>query len=260
MDCPVCSRLTMDFGELQVRGRHLARYRRCPDCDFIFVVNPTWLEEAYAGPLTASDVGGVDRNLRFARSLRAIIEGFFDHHGRFIDYGGGTGLLTRLMRDAGYDFYWHDSHCPNLYAEGFVADMSGASHYELLTAVEVLEHLPDPLAALCSIAGLADNLLFATQLLPEPPPRPGEWWYYGPEHGQHISFFGRRTLALLAEKHSMSYVTNGQNLHLFSTRRLSPIKFKLLTWDPVVSVVGTLCRRPSRLPLDFKSQRDAGQG
>jgi hypothetical protein len=256
MRCPVCTAETAEFGRLLVLGRHEAVYRRCPQCAFIHVLDPRWLDEAYASPITCSDVGLVDRNLRFARTARVVISCLFDRHGRFIDYGGGAGLFTRLMRDAGYDFFWHDRHCRNLYAGGFSADLGAG--YELLTAVEVLEHLTDPLATLREMTGLSRNLLFMTQLLPDPPPAPGEWWYYGAEHGQHVSFFARETLQRIAGMLGLHFATNGHSLHLFSARPVSATAFRVLTCEPVAALLGPVLRRPSLLPCDFRSSR--GQG
>lgn len=240
---------------MQVFGCHEAIYRRCPACEFIHVANPFWLEDAYNNPLASSDVGGVDRNLHFARILRAVIEGFFDHRSQFVDYGGGVGLLTRLMRDAGYDFFWHDSHCQNVYAEGFQADLNAVGRYELLTAMEVFEHLKDPLPAVEKMTAIAENLLIMTHLVRDPPPRPGEWWYYGPDHGQHVSFFSSKTFMLIAQKYRLYYVTNGLNLHLLSARPVSFVKFKFLTWYPLAVLYGAFWRRTSLLPEDFNTKR-----
>ena len=46
------------------------------------------------------------------------------------------------MRDKGYDFYWQDIYSKNLYATDF--EYTKNTKYEMLTAYEVFEHLPDP--------------------------------------------------------------------------------------------------------------------
>ncbi len=45
---------------------------------------------------------------------------------------------------------------------------------------------------------ISRNILFTTTLLPSPMPQPGTWWYYGLEHGQHISFYSLETLQSIA--------------------------------------------------------------
>jgi hypothetical protein len=44
--------------------------------------------------------------------------------------------------------------------------------------------------------------LFFTEPLPIPAPPIADWWYYGPEHGQHIAFFTREALQQLAARFS----------------------------------------------------------
>lgn len=53
---------------------------------------------------------------------------------------------------------------------------------------ECLEHLPNPIEELKSIAKISDMIIFFTELLPNYIPDKS-WWYYSFETGQHISFF-----------------------------------------------------------------------
>ena len=46
----------------------------------------------------------------------------FEANARFIDFGGGYGVFTRVMGNIGYDFYWRDAHRENLFAKRFAAD------------------------------------------------------------------------------------------------------------------------------------------
>ena len=80
---------------------------------------PYWLEEAYSTPIAAEDTGILKRNYDNRIIASAVIEGFFNAGAQFLDYGGGWGILTRLMRDDGYDFYLMDKYSENLFARGF---------------------------------------------------------------------------------------------------------------------------------------------
>jgi len=219
------------------------------------MLEPHWLDEAYAEAINASDVGLVRRNLEFARITRVVIHQLFDREGRFLDFAGGTGLLVRLMRDAGYDFYWRDRYCTNLFARGFEAPEDSGERFELVTAVEVLEHCVDPLAALQEMLTCTESVLLTTELLPDPPPAAGDWWYYGLEHGQHVSFYTRRSLEILAARLGMQLVTNGRNLHLLSPRRVSGARFRLLTQPAVAALLSPWVKRPSLQAGDLEQMQ-----
>ena len=63
-----------------------------------------------------ADTGLVSRNLGIARRLAGLLYFGFDPKARYLDFAGGYGLLTRLMRDRGFNFYWHDLYCENVFA------------------------------------------------------------------------------------------------------------------------------------------------
>jgi hypothetical protein len=136
----------------------------------------------------------------------ALISLLFPNGTRFLDYAGGYGTLVRLMRDRGFDFYWSDPYAKNLHARGF--EHVPGSRYDLLTALEVLEHLPNPLEDIARMLDLADNVLVTTELLPEPAPVPPNWWYYAVKGGQHISFYSTDSLRKIAS-HFNVYLLGG---------------------------------------------------
>lgn len=102
------------------------------------------------------------RNLHNAGVTAALISLLFPNGTRFLDYAGGYGTLVRLMRGRGFDFYWSDPYAKNLHARGF--EHVPGSRYDLLTASEVLEHLPNPLEDIACMLDLADNVLVTTEL------------------------------------------------------------------------------------------------
>lgn len=232
-----------------VLSRHRVRYWRCGACGFVQTEEPYWLAEAYAQALSALDVGAVSRNLRLAGITQSVIARFYDANGLFLDYGGGTGLFVRLMRDAGYNFRWLDKFATNIFARGFEA---GPGEFELLTAFEVLEHLPHPVEELAMMLRYSRNILCTTVLLPDPAPAPGQWWYYGLEHGQHVSFYTRRSLQVLADRFQLHLCSHGE-LHLLSKAAIKPRRFRLSTNRRVVSWTQRFRRRPSLADRDFQA-------
>lgn len=257
--CPVCETDLHFFAPARVLGHVPAFYMLCPRCGVVALPNPTWLDEAYSDAISSLDVGLLSRCTRLARFTAQVIRAQRLSGGVFLDWAGGYGTLTRLMRDRGYDFRHDDPLCANIFARGHEAGPEPAS-YALATAFEVFEHLPDPADALQSIASSTDFLLFTTYLLPAPTPRPGQWWYYTPESGQHITFYTLRSLALLADRLGFQLLSDGVSRHLFcrgpltsATRFLfSPQRRALLAGTARVraAAASALRRGPASRPLD----------
>jgi hypothetical protein len=199
----------------------------CPNCKFLFAGNPSWLQEAYKSAINLTDTGLVERNISFHKILSLIIYLLFDKKGEFLDYAGGYGLFTRLMRDTGFDFYWYDPYCENLLSKGFEYNMSSKGKAEAITAFEVFEHLENPLPEIEKMLTYSSNIFFSTELLPVPVPKPENYWYYGFEHGQHISFYSPETLSFIARKYGLKYYNLG-NLHLFSEKNFSLLYLRAL--------------------------------
>ncbi|WHZ20390.1 MAG: hypothetical protein OJF55_002539 [Rhodanobacteraceae bacterium] len=221
MTCRLCGAPTEAFGEGVVLSRHRARYLRCTRCGYVFVESPHWLDEAYADhAIAALDTGIVVRNLWLADAVDALLRWRFRDVRTALDYGAGTGLFVRLMRDRGHDFRWSDPHCENLFALGFEADPHAA--FDLVTCFEVMEHLIDPLAVFEQLAARAPILIFSTELLPEHDNRLGEWHYYAPETGQHVGFFTAASLQAVAMRLGRHFASDGRMLHAFTTEPLNP--------------------------------------
>jgi hypothetical protein len=225
--CRACASATMPFAEGTVLGDVTVTYVRCPACGMVQAVDPTWLDRAYSAPIARMDVGLLDRCLVLSHITAAILRSEKARTGRFLDWAGGYGALTRLMRDRGYDFAHHDPMADNLFAPDHEAREVGAQRYSMITGFEVLEHLADPVNELAPLAATTDRLLMSTELLPATAPKPGAWDYYSPETGQHISFYTAEALQRLAVRLGFDGVVVGGLVHLFyrgsvngSTQRL----------------------------------------
>ena len=200
---------------------------RCNETGFVQTEEPYWLQEAYSSAITTLDIGLVQRNLEMADIAHPMIMKYFDHTASFLDYAGGYGLFTRLMRYKGFDFYNTDKYCDNLFAE--YHDLKFAEQgkrFELTTAFEVFEHLPSPIVEISEMMAYSDNLLFSTVIIPDKIPAPGEWWYYSLETGQHISFYTIESLKYIAKKFDKHFYSNGKNVHLFTKNKLATDPFK----------------------------------
>lgn len=141
--CKVCGSATAHFGRQRVLTAFNAECRRCSACGYVFVVEPHWLEQAYSTAIAALDTGIVTRNLWLADATCALLGLSLRGVRRSLDFGGGSGLFVRMMRDRGHDFHWWDAYSPNLLACGFEA--RAEDRFDLLTAFELVEHLVEPM-------------------------------------------------------------------------------------------------------------------
>jgi len=251
--CVVCSSGVVPHGQTQLRSSLTVNYYRCPGCGTIQSEEPYWLEQAYATPINRSDVGYISRNIRLRDASRLLIDLQFNPKGRFLDYGAGYGMFVRMMRDAGYDFWGSDAYCSSLFAPDFTVDGRPPERYELITAFEVFEHLPKPAEVIRPIFDMTDSLFFSTELIPDRSPQPGEWDYYGLDHGQHITFYTRHGLALLAESVGARYYNLGRDLHLISRRALAPFKALLCSKTKICKLYNLLPVKSSKLLSDHKA-------
>lgn len=219
-NCKICGSETKVAFQATVLDKYSVTYYQCTVCDFIQTETPFWLNESYSSAITFLDIGLISRNLKLSEKLSCIIDLSFNPNGKFIDYAGGYGILVRIMRDKGYDFYRQDIYCENLFAKTF--DVSDAeilqkNSYELLTAFEVFEHLVDPLAEISKMLEYSSNILFSTELVPQSGIKDSnEWWYITPETGQHIAFYTEKSLHIIADKLKLKYYKINNGLHLFS--------------------------------------------
>ena len=209
---------------LNIKCTDLINYYYCETCGFLQTEESYWIEESYKESINLSDTGILSRNLILSNITTSIIYLYFNKSGKYLDYAGGYGIFVRLMRDIGVDFYWQDKFSQNLFAKGFKYDES--EKYEMITSFEAFEHFQNPVEEIENMLTYSSSILFSTDLLPVPPPRPDEWWYYGLDHGQHISFYNVKTLKHIADKYDLNLYTNGQNIHLFTKNKISRFLFK----------------------------------
>lgn len=227
--CPLCLSGRDKAFSATLLKKHSVEYWYCNSCGLLQTQEPFWLEEAYADAIAVADTGLVARNQGLARKLSTLLYWCFDQQCQYVDSAGGYGLLTRLMRDVGFDFYWHDEYCQNLLARGFEANKVD-KEVAAVTAFEVLEHVPNPLDFISDCLKKYDTstIVLSTELFQGMPPAPEDWWYYTLDTGQHISFYQMRTLEWLASKLSLNLYSN-RDMHILTDMNLDRRLFRLAT-------------------------------
>jgi hypothetical protein len=91
--------------------------------------------------------------------------------------------------------------------------------------------------------------------VPEPIPSLDAWWYFAPEHGQHISFYTLESLRIMAKAGGRFLYTNGANIHLFSRTPLSEYWFRKAIIERNSQWIGLWRPRKSLLDEDWQRVR-----
>ena len=223
--CRICGSQTIPVGTKTGRFRPQEfSLRRCPACGYSYVANP-WTDyaaiysEAYydgkgADPLVdyRFELDSPDKTIRFYewRGILTAVKSLvsIQPSTRWLDYGCGNAGLVRYCQSHGLSHVYGfepgairdaASRVAPLLDEQELARQQGT--FDVVTAIEVFEHIEDPLPALKQIRSLLKpgGLLFCTTGNAEPR-RPNliDWQYVVPEI--HVSFFEPETLRQAMQK------------------------------------------------------------
>jgi SAM-dependent methyltransferase len=218
--CRICGARTQRLGD--VRGRYSQRdyeLRRCDTCRFAFIANP-WTDFAriYDDRYYAGEGADPRVDYRFElshpeltvrqyewRGITSIVEQLLGGLAgvRWLDFGCGNGGLVRYLGD-------HTSALASGFEEGSIAARArqlgvpisssmparaDPASFDVVTAIEVLEHTIDPLAELRRIRQVlrpGGLLLLTTGNAAPFSANLPRWSYVVPEI--HVSFFEPGTL------------------------------------------------------------------
>lgn len=234
--CPIDDFVMQPLFRAEIMRKYDVQYYYCSQCSLIQTEQPFWLDEAYSRSLAECDTGLMERNLHNALRVSAVVRTIAGTHARVVDVAGGYGILTRLLRDIGFDCVWDDKYSENIIAPGFesIPDRGGG---DVCCAFEVLEHIEDPVLFMRETEKQygCRFLLFSTELFCDMPDR--TWPYYAFNTGQHISFYSRKTLKTIANSMGWSYQALPRNLHLFSAE---PIRLSqsIILQSPLLYLAG----------------------
>ncbi len=222
LECPACygsCRLldVVDFNKSceEQRGCSLPLsgtpiyYYACEVCGFCFAPEfVQWTLADFETRIYNDDYAAVDPDylsIRPSNNAKALIDAFGARKDgiRHLDYGGGNGLLSRLLKEAGWNSTSYDPFVDR------ATKLRDLGTFNLITAFEVFEHVPDIKDLINNLSALLDTdglVLFSTLL------NDGNihsknrltWWYASPRNG-HISLFSSESLRRLANQVGLNY-------------------------------------------------------
>lgn len=247
--CRICHAATSTIGSLP--GRYIDReffLARCSECQFAFVENiaddwgTIYSADYYAGrgadPLVdyVGEMQYFDETVRQYewRGIVSLVASLtrVAPETRWLDYGCGTGGLVRYGRESGLrnivGFEQGVGRSLALSSDVPVLDEQGleasAGTFDVVTAIEVIEHVPDPIGFLSRIRTMLkkDGLFLYTTGNAEPfRERLLKWRYVVPEI--HVSFFEPSTLDLALSQTGFTPERIG-----FRRGHVDVIRFKVL--------------------------------
>lgn len=217
--CPICRGETEELGSKQgVRVQRLFCLRRCRGCSFSFVSNPctdyaaVYDEQYYIGkgadPMVDYRFEYDHPNETIRRhdwiGIEEFVTALRPSRGSWLDYGCGNGALVRNVADRGrWNIFGYDNGvwASKARSDGLpiLTESELAAHrnsFDVITAIEVIEHIVDPVGFLTHLRSFArpGALLFLTTLNAKVAPQDfPSWSYVRPEI--HVSFFTPKSLA-----------------------------------------------------------------
>lgn len=211
-NCRLCDGITTKEFDKKILDQYIVQYYRCESCNSLQTELPYWLEEAYKPENERFDTGQVIRSIHNASILNALLNHLQLQSSLIIDYGCGSGLTVRLLRDLGLNAYGYDAYSIPRLAAGFhINELSSA---DVINLCEVAEHFDEPLKYFDSIFTSNTKLvLMQTELFSNVNP---EWNYLTPEHGQHIFFYSAKSIQFISNRYKIAATFLGEYVLFFS--------------------------------------------
>jgi hypothetical protein len=233
--CSVCngrSRLldVVDFNKSceEHRGKYLPLsgvpiyYVQCEECDFVFApefrdwVETDFLERIYNQQYITVDPDYLEARPKANFQLLNRIFGQQKSQIRHLDYGGGNGKLSQLLGLDGWNSISYDPFPQSQTSQ------EALGQFNLITAFEVFEHVPDLALLMDSITklmGESSLVLFSTLITDGSIKRNSRitWWYASPRNG-HISLFSKKSLQFLGAKNKLKFGSFSNGLHCYINR------------------------------------------
>ena len=199
--CRLCGGDSEKQFQHHVLGKYDVDYFQCKSCDSIQTEQPYWLGEVYTSDIQPEDSEYLARNLNVFRIVRHYLKNLgLKPDAVVLDFGGGLGIVPRLLREHGVNAYNYDTYTKSPFAD---VTWDGTPP-DFIVSSEVFEHLPDPAAEVASIFAHNPDYVYVRTWRYFGQGK--DWDYIGPEHGAHVFFYTDKAMRYIAEKYGYSVV------------------------------------------------------
>ena len=197
--CRLCGAPTLLWNRKRLLQRYDVSYFQCSGCGSLQTEAPYWLGEAYDVSGIGDDLGAGQRTIDLVLKTCALLDQLRLPAGaECIDFGGGIGLFTRLMRDRGFNFHSYDLYAKPFFSDRYSLRSVAGRSPAVVTAFEVLEHFPDPARDLQLLFEARPALLIATTELFNG--QEADWPYLAEDTGQHLFFYSPEAMNRIATR------------------------------------------------------------
>lgn len=213
MHCRVCK-----TGSTLIFNDHRSFFK-CPSCSLIFTqssVDKASEEKHYKQQWK-------DQGENFWKDsvdvFLSVVQRYRTPH-KILDFGSGSGGLTKELQNRGFDVTPIE---PMIH--GYLKDQNFPNKFDVIVAIEVIEHLPnlwDELQEIEKVLTTEGIIVFTTQLTnrfinTEPEKESFRNWVYKDDQ-THVSFFCNKTLFVMAEMWNYNIDIFGDNLFVVRRR------------------------------------------
>jgi len=199
IQCRLCGESSKFSFSKKILSKYEIGYYLCEYCYSLQTEEPFWLPEAYDPINKKYDTGQLVRTFNNAAFLKALLTHLNLLNCYLVDYGCGSGLLTRFMRDVGINAWGFDCYSLPRLSIGFHTEsLEGAN---VINLCEVAEHFDLPAKYFDQIFSCNPKILVMQTNILEVIDE--EWDYLAVDHGQHVFFYSPKSIEYLAKRHNM---------------------------------------------------------
>jgi Methyltransferase domain len=223
IDCRLCGGKSVKAFSHKVIAKYDVDYFQCEKCEAIQTEAPYWLDEVYTSDIQPEDVNYLSRNLGVYHFIQYFLKYLkIKADPVVLDFGGGLGLVPRLLRENGVNAFNYDTYAKS----PFIDVKWDGSSPDFIVSSEVFEHLANPAVELEELFGHQPDYVYIRTWRYFNQGK--DWEYFGPEHGAHVFIYTDKSMAYIAKKYGYTVELLNEVDVLFCKQPLSQFEKRVV--------------------------------